>query len=125
MRSGCSMPRSSLTNPPWKRVRTLLAGEGVLRHWRKVAQRGAEAKGGKRACGLCKRATMGIASVTVLQPWPSRTKLVRHLCSEHYAMLTHLIAEWERTLDNYDLPIDKIGRGVSKGSGKRGAFIER
>jgi hypothetical protein len=116
----------SLANPPWKHYnKPEAASVDTLRHWRKVAERGAVAKGAPRACGLCKRATVGVASVDIRQPWRSRTKLVRWLCSEHWQMLTQLIAEWERTLDNYDLPIAKIGRGSTKGSGVRGTCIER
>jgi hypothetical protein len=88
-----------------------------------VATYAATQKGGKHACGLCKRAAVGQASVTVRQPWPSKTQLKRWLCSECYIYFTKLIAELEATLDRYDLPIDKVGQGFTKGSGKRGTFV--
>ena len=110
--------------PPWKRPgRTKTPHKDTLAEWRKIAQEAAVQKGGRRACGLCKRATLGCASVEIRQPWPSFTKVKRHLCSKHWAMLTKLIRDLENTLDDYDLPIDTIGRGSSTGGGKRGALF--
>ena len=114
----------SITMPPWKKLgRMKPPHPTTLEDWRRIATEAAKQKGGRRACGLCKRATLGAASVEIRQPWPSRTKLKRWLCSKHYVMLTKLIREWEVKLDDYDQPIDKIGRGSSTGGGILGALF--
>lgn len=102
------MPRDALATPPWKwqdRPKGK-ASRRTLDTWRKRAQKAAVAKGASRACDLCKRATMFIGSVTVQQA--AARKVTRFLCSEHYTMLTTLLADLENTLDNYDLPIDRL-----------------
>lgn len=66
---------------------------------------------------------MGQASITIRQPWPSKTQLKRWLCSGCYTAMTQVVAELEAKLDNYDLPIDKVGQGFTKGSGQRGTFV--
>lgn len=112
-----------LSNPPWKRARDKAPNHDTLKDWRRVAAYAATQKGGRRACGLCKRATMGQASITIRQPWPSKTQLKRWLCSGCYTAMTQVVAELEAKLDNYDLPIDKVGQGFTKGSGQRGTFV--
>lgn len=83
--------------------------------WRVWAREAAIAKGARRACDLCKRATMGAASVDIRPPWSTSNSKIRSLCSEHWKWLTTLIDDMEYRLDNYDQVIDRVQRkGLEK-----------
>ena len=117
--------RRIITDPPWKKIPKGKPTTDRLKYWRNIAYEAALAKGARRACGLCKRATMGQAYVTVGLPWPSKGLRSRWLCSDCWRDLVKWLEQQEFERDGYDLPIDKTAQGVTRGSGVRGSFINR
>jgi hypothetical protein len=97
----------------------------ALQYWRKVADRAAVQKGAKRACGLCKRAMMGMGRVELRPPWPTQRPVRRWICLEHWKALTLAIEKMEYELDNYDMPTDVTAKGITTGGGLRGRHIKR
>ena len=110
--------------PPWRRLPKAKLAESALRAWRRFAEAAAKAKGARRACGLCKRATMGAAKVTVKFPWGTTTPRWRWLCSECCRNVVWWLEDQEYELDRFDLPVDPVAVGITKG-GKRGSFLKR
>lgn len=96
------------SKPPWRKLPKPPMVEYVLRRWRKWAFEAATAKGARRSCDLCKRATMGCARVEVYQPWPGGVPKIRVLCSEHWRLMTTMLDDAAYKLDNYDMPIDWV-----------------
>jgi hypothetical protein len=90
-----------------------------------VAERAALHKGARRACGLCKRAIMGKGYVELAPPWHTRKPKKRWLCTEHWQALTRAIETMEYELDHYDMPTDVTARGITKGGGEHGRFVDR
>lgn len=113
-----------LLKPPWRRARKTKLTPALLSRWRKFAQVAAEAKGARRACGLCKRGIMGLAKVTVSPPWQSNTARERWLCSECWKDVVWWLEDQEHERDGYDSPVDPVAVGITKG-GKRGSFLKR
>lgn len=99
--------------------------ENTLRRWRAFADWAAHAKGGRRACGLCKRAMQGMATVTIAPPWPTRKVRKRWLCSACWSEVTETLTQWEYERDNYDLPIDRVSRSDTTGGGHSGKYTKR
>lgn len=114
-----------MSSPPWKKVRKAKQTPRMLAKWREIATGAALQKGARRACGLCKRAMMGLGSVEVRPPWPTKTVRKRWLCVECWKGVTDWLELQEYERDGYDLPIDRTASGLTRGSGKRGTYIKR
>lgn len=101
------------SKPPWEKVPKQAPTRFVLRAWRKWAFEAARAKGGRRACGLCKRATLGAATIELRPPWGTRNLKTRSLCSGCWEEFSTLLDQVEYTRNNYHQPIDRVCRKVA------------
>jgi hypothetical protein len=109
-------PRKRTTTPGWRRLPKPEFSASVVAKWRHAARERAKRKGAKDACGLCKRAIMGRATVQVTCPWDLRTNANtyrRRLCFDCRNDLVAWLNQQEYERDNYDLPIDVTAHGIT------------
>src|SRR3954471_14719310 len=98
------------SQPPWRKLPKQAKNKFTLNAWRKWAFDAARAKGGRRACGLCKRAMMGCAAIEIRPPWSTSQTKLRSLCSGCWREITTWLDDQEYARDAYSEPIDWVSR---------------